>query len=134
MIIYKATNGINGKSYIGQTIRTLSERKKEHIETALKMRDGKNYFHWAIVEYGEENFKWEVLERSDNQNRLNELEKFYIKYFRTDDNRFGYNGSQGEIKQRKLVSLMKSWVKGTIQLSTELKRKGYEKDLLRKYL
>lgn len=43
------------------------------------MRDGKNYFHWAIVEYGEENFKWEILDRSDNQNRLNELEKFFIK-------------------------------------------------------
>jgi group I intron endonuclease len=137
MIIYKATNEINGKSYIGQTVRTLSERKKEHIETALKMRDGKNYFHWAIVEYGEENFKWEILDRSDNQNKLNELEKFYIKNFRTNDNRFGYNGTQGgqgEIKQRKLVLLMNSWVRGTIKLSTELKRKGYEKDLLRKYL
>lgn len=136
MIIYKVTNRINGKSYIGQSVRTLSERKKEHLKTALMMRDGKNYFHWAIVEYGEEIFEWEILDRCDNQQKLNELEKFYIKKFNTTDNRFGYNGSQGgqgEIKQRKLVSLMNSWVKGTIRLSSDLDVKGYSKDLLQKY-
>lgn len=34
----------------------------------------------------------------------------------------------------KINQLMQEWKRGTIQLSTELKRKGYEKDLLRKYL
>lgn len=34
----------------------------------------------------------------------------------------------------KINQLMQEWKHGTIQLSTELKRKGYEKDLLRKYL
>ena len=31
MIIYKYTNKLNGKIYIGQTVRTLEERLKEHI-------------------------------------------------------------------------------------------------------
>ena len=34
----------------------------------------------------------------------------------------------------KINQLIQEWRRGTIQLSTELKRKGYEKDLLRKYL
>jgi group I intron endonuclease len=137
MIIYKVTNRINGKSYIGQSVRTLSERKKEHLKTALKMRDGKNYFHCAIVEYGEEIFEWEILDRCDNQQKLNELEKFYIKKFNTTDNRFGYNGSeggQGENKEKKLVSLIKNWPKGVVKVSSLLGHKGYSKDLLRRYI
>ena len=63
MIIYKVTNKINGKSYIGQTTQTLLKRKREHIKSALRRKEGKNYFHWAIVEYGEENFEWIELEK-----------------------------------------------------------------------
>lgn len=35
---------------------------------------------------------------------------------------------------KKINKLMQEWLKGTVQLSPELKRKGYNKDLLRKYL
>lgn len=34
----------------------------------------------------------------------------------------------------KINQLMQEWVRGTVKLSQELKQKGYEKDLLRKYL
>jgi hypothetical protein len=137
MIIYKSTNTLNAKAYIGQTNRSLNKRKEEHIKAALKMRDGKNYFHWAIVEYGEESFKWEILVESKNQSELNELEKFFIKKYKTYDSKYGYNGSfggQGEKRKKKLSELIRNWPKGIVKLSTTLESEGYTKDLLKKYV
>jgi group I intron endonuclease len=136
MIIYKVTNKINGKSYIGQTTQTLPKRKKEHIKSAFRSKDGKNYFHWALVEYGKENFEWTVLEACNNKNELNDREKFYIEKFRTNLNDTGYNGTQGGqgISQRgKLRRLLKNWPNGTIKTVKELNKLGYTSQLLKMY-
>ena len=50
--IYKYTNLINNKIYIGQTIQPLEERHKKHIS---QLNDN-TYFHRAIKKYGIENF------------------------------------------------------------------------------
>ena len=55
MLIYKATNIINNKSYIGLTTRTLQERKLEHLRHT---KTENTYFHRAINEYGKDNFLW----------------------------------------------------------------------------
>ena len=49
--IYKITNKVNGKSYIGQTRNTVEFRWRQHY----KAKDNK-YFHRAIQKYGKENF------------------------------------------------------------------------------
>lgn len=59
-IIYKATNVINGKCYIGQTTNKFYYRIAQHKHAAIKKKN-KNYFHNAIRKYGWENFKWEIL-------------------------------------------------------------------------
>jgi len=84
MIIYKATNKTNGMSYIGQTIHSLEHRKKEHIE-----RKG-YYFHRAINKYGKENFEWEVLEKFDFKEELDEMEFHYIMQYNSKSPN-GYN-------------------------------------------
>lgn len=58
-IIYKVTNLINGKCYIGKTTQTLNARKSDHKGYAK--RNGSDYFHKAIKKYGLDNFKWEIL-------------------------------------------------------------------------
>ena len=68
MIIYKYTNKINGKQYIGQTIRGFDLRHYEHI------RGDKSYFDRAINKYGIENFEWEILYVASNTEELNEKE------------------------------------------------------------
>lgn len=72
-IIYLATNKINNKVYIGQTINTLNKRKTNHYAAARNEKDNL-YFHRAIRKYGENNFDWIVLDKANNQDKLNELE------------------------------------------------------------
>ena len=75
-LIYKVTNLVNGKCYIGQTINGLVKRKRQHLGY---VRRGKRYtFHKAIRKYGEENFEWEVLEDNISCNMLDAKETEYI--------------------------------------------------------
>ena len=59
MIIYKATNTITGKCYIGRTIHTLKKRRTEHLSEAK--RGTHRPFYNAIRKYGKTPFVWEVL-------------------------------------------------------------------------
>ena len=61
MIIYKITNQINGKIYIGQTINTLEKRFNRHKQDALSGRLD-THFARALREYGVDNFVAEVIE------------------------------------------------------------------------
>lgn len=91
MLIYRVTNRINGKVYIGQTQKSLEIRKKRHLKTSHK-----NYFQIALKKYGLENFYWEILEDNiTNINHLNQREQYYIKLFKSNDKRFGYNLTEG---------------------------------------
>ena len=59
-IIYKATNLINNKVYIGQTIRRLEERIYYHYYRAEhELEIIHTHFINAIRKYGKENFQWE---------------------------------------------------------------------------
>lgn len=58
-IIYKATNIVNGKCYIGQTIRKLQLRINSHF--CLTDKNDGITFHNAIKKYGKESFKWEKI-------------------------------------------------------------------------
>ncbi|MDS7057079.1 NUMOD3 domain-containing DNA-binding protein [Klebsiella pneumoniae] len=96
-IIYKATNLINGKIYIGQTTLELKERKRGHIYDA-SIRKYISVFHRAIRKYGEDNFKWEVIDKASNSDELNQKETHWIDFFNTyldNDNSNGYNMTTG---------------------------------------
>lgn len=76
-IIYKYTNLINGKVYIGQTTQTLQKRDKKHMS---QIKDD-TYFHRALKKYGRENFSLEIIEDNIPFSRLDEREKYYIKIY-----------------------------------------------------
>lgn len=97
-VIYKVTNKINGKMYIGKTYN-LKRRMKQHF---LDIGDGLP-FHRALLKYGKENFLWEIIDDSDTQQDINEKEIFWIKklntciYFKNSN---GYNitiGGEGGV-------------------------------------
>ena len=81
--IYKITNLINQKIYIGQSIH-IEQRWQEHCRNSSI-----SLLASAIKKYGKENFKFEIVEEC-KENELDEKEIFYIqKYHSMVPN--GYN-------------------------------------------
>lgn len=87
--IYKATNKINGKSYVGQTC-DFHSRVWQH-QRCYEKEDCD--FHRAIKEFGFDNFSWEIIETCESEDGACELEKYYIEKFNTY--RDGYNMTKG---------------------------------------
>jgi len=83
-IIYMATNMVNGKIYIGQTIRTIEQRKSMHQRT-----EGCTYFKAAINKYGPESFHWDTIDCSCTKEGMDALESWWINYMDSIDQ--GYN-------------------------------------------
>ena len=79
MIIYKITNKINEKVYIGQTIQTLNSRKNEHKKRARNKTNLPLYN--AINKYGEENFLIIQIDEANSLEELNIKEQYYIKHY-----------------------------------------------------
>jgi hypothetical protein len=96
MIIYKLTNLINGKSYIGQTRRSVEVRWKQHC---YRFKD-KMAIDLAIKKYGQNNFKIEIIASVLKLEYLDEVERLLIKQHNTLYPN-GYNltdgGSNGHI-------------------------------------
>lgn len=91
--IYKATNKINGKIYIGQTV-DFERRYKEHISSKHGKHAKCGFFHKAINEYGKENFDWEIIDTCENEEDAIYLESKYIVDYNSCvefENSNGYN-------------------------------------------
>ena len=113
MLIYKATNLLNNKSYVGKTEKTFDERKSNHLNDAK--RDKGFAFHAAIRKYGEENFVWEVVE--DNiidEVTLNQKEEHYIALYESFGPK-GYNMTKGGEGQKGWVPSDKTRAKWSQQ-------------------
>ena len=95
-IIYIAENLVNGKCYVGKTIRGFDKRIISHLYSAETVNDaGYNYyFHRAIRFHGADNFIWKIIDEGIQLDELNWCEMFYISYFNTFGPR-GYNTTKG---------------------------------------
>jgi group I intron endonuclease len=70
MIVYKITNLINGKIYIGQTVKSLDFRWKQHLRDAQRLTNRALYKDMNL--FGVENF---TVEQVDTANSIDELDK-----------------------------------------------------------
>lgn len=94
--IYKITNIMNNKSYIGKTERTIAQRWAEHKKNMKKLSHLPLYA--AFIKYGIENFTIEEIEECET-NILDEREIYWINFYHTYGE--GYNctgGGEGGIK------------------------------------
>jgi len=84
MIIYKTTNLLNNKVYIGKD----TINNPTYYGSGLLIRA-------AIKKYGKENFKKEIIETCPATDILNEREKYWIDFFKSTDRIIGYNLTDG---------------------------------------
>lgn len=92
MLIYKITNLINNKIYIGLTARTIEERWKQHVNQSKK----KNYYiARTIRKYGKENFKIEQIDKAYSIKELKSKEKYWIAKYQSNNRNIGYNLTDG---------------------------------------
>lgn len=92
-IIYMCTFP-NGKKYVGQTNRDLYTRMNEHYRDSMNLKCKKyNWpFYKALREFGFLQTDWQVLQTCENQEELNQAEKYWIKYYNTNMHIAGSNG------------------------------------------
>lgn len=88
--IYKITNKVNNKIYIGKTEFSIEKRFKEHCNDAFKERNEKRPLYLAMKKYGINNFSIELIEETLNPE---EREKFWIE--KTGAFKYGYNATIG---------------------------------------
>lgn len=90
--IYKITNKVNGKVYIGLTTETVEKRWLNHVRASKKCE---RHLYKSMRKYGVENFKIEVIDETDDFEYLGELERKYIAQYNSTDQTIGYNNTCG---------------------------------------
>ena len=93
-LVYKVISP-TGKCYIGQTSKTLEQRKKEHEQEAKKPKYKNNAFKRTILKYGSE-LKWSIIESDiESLNKSHELEIHWIEALDSTNSNKGYNSTFG---------------------------------------
>lgn len=97
--IYKITNIVNNKIYIGLTTQTIKERWRQHVSSAYskKSKSYNEVFKKAIRKYGENSFRIEEIDNASTLEELKEKERYWIAYYNCcyANGGIGYNGTEG---------------------------------------
>ena len=105
--IYKITNQINGKIYIGQTCNP-TRRWLEHVKLSKNSAKYGSYIHRAMSKDSVENFSFEIIASCRTLDDSNEIESFIINQYGSLDSAIGYNlttkaaygGHSNEVKEK----------------------------------
>lgn len=110
--IYKISNTVNNRVYIGQTVFSTEERWKQHISASFDTGfRGDNLLYRAMRKHGRDKFHIETIEKVED-NKLSERETYWIKYYDSYNN--GYNmtlGGEGAILYD-IDTFLKLWNEG----------------------
>jgi group I intron endonuclease len=94
MLIYKITNTVNGRIYVGKTELTMEERWKVHLRDAKKV---KRPLYAAMRKYGIDKFVTDIIELCEGLDELNARERYWIATLKSTLPDGNYNiGDGGE--------------------------------------
>jgi group I intron endonuclease len=125
-VLYVITNTINEKVYIGKT-NNIRTRKNSHF---AKLRNGDHYnshLQHAWNKYGEDNFKFETFLKTDTDEELMELEKYYIRLSKSHNPDYGYNltfGGEGGRFTDEMKLIISKRFKGVLKSAEHKKKIG----------
>lgn len=89
--IYKITNEINDKVYVGQTRKSLEQRFKKHISDCIHLNESRPLYN-AMRKYGIDKFHIELIEECPEE-ELNDKERYWIEKY--NSYHCGYNATLG---------------------------------------
>ena len=98
MVVYKISNNIDKKVYIGCTRQELRKRWIQHKSAQFKEVKEQNKLINAFKKYGFENFKIEPIEFCKSITEMSEKEQFWINFY--DSIKEGYNVSAKKYGER----------------------------------
>lgn len=127
--IYKITNDINKKVYIGMTTRNVELRWKEHLRHSSQLIDA------AIQQLGKEHFKIEVIEECSEE-EVDDKEIYWIKFYNSYEE--GYNVTLGGRDEKMIMTnrvdeVLEWWNKG-LTVNKIVKETGLNVETVRGYL
>ena len=94
MGIYKITNMINNKCYIGLSTDIYNRWRYHKNHSKYRKKSINKPLYKAFKKYGIDNFKFEILEECE-ESKLSSLEIYYIEKFKSNDRKYGYNLTKG---------------------------------------
>ncbi len=114
MIVYLATNTVNGMQYVGLTRRTVLERRVfEHRSSSRRGVGKENTLAHAMRTYGEDAFSFRVIQRVQSLEALSAAERYWIREYNTNWPN-GYNVKKGGCHTDPLTTGKKYRVQGKI--------------------
>lgn len=132
-VIYKITNKVNGKCYIGQTTVGF---KKRYDNSDWWLKTHNDHLKSSVVKYGIDNFYvCHVYDIAFSKEELDIKEITYINIYNSNDRRYGYNkkegGARGLHSEESKLKMSKAHKGAKLSESTKLKmsevRKGKNK-------
>ena len=119
--IYKITNSVNNKVYIGQTTRTVEQRFQEHLKSCSEKSKSTLHLYQAMNLYGKDKFQIEQIDIAASQEELNQKEIYWIEYYDSMTN--GYNMMPGGSEENPMNSDIVKEKHDTKMRSTEVRKK-----------
>jgi group I intron endonuclease len=124
-VVYKITNTINSKVYIGIT-KQIIKRIGNHIYYFKNPNSNNNtYLHKALRKYGLENFTIEILEICNSLEELNNKEIYWISELQSTNSIFGYNlDSGGNLKEPNKQNILNRQLNAKVKPVAQYDLKG----------
>ena len=128
IILYKITNSVNDKVYIGQTKNSLLWRFNSHCSKQSYCTKLKH----ATSKYGKQNFIIEQIDHAHSREEADNKERYWIEYYKATEDAFGYNILKGghkaeSINRKKVICLETNEVfESVTEVAKKLKCKTIE--------
>jgi group I intron endonuclease len=120
--IYKITNIVNNKCYIGQS-SDLAQRLRRHIKTLINGTNQNTHLQNAYKKYGLGSFVIEIIEECRKE-ELDEREIFWIDYYKSYDPEYGYNKTKGGTGGNGYLEVASEEYRQKIKVKTSENKKG----------